>query len=170
MVGADIPSMTLAELILRQCVLPRCRLSELDATYCGQFVRLLHRINAPNFPTLNVIWTLFNNLSPVLTSLTEAEVNNIGVVACDMLAMVNQWHGDRALVERMVGGGCVPTHASVFVCADRHEAQRLAWLPDGHNVREIGKHVLSNSFLPCQGEPLSGLDGFNALFLCCRCW
>ena len=102
-IAVPVNAVPCAELILRQCILPRCKLSELDATYCGQFIRLMHRIGAPNFPTLNIVWTLFNNLSPVLTSLTEAEVSNIGIVACDMLAMVNAWHSDKSSVEKMVG-------------------------------------------------------------------
>ena len=42
--------------LLRQCILPRAKFSELDAVYCSQFVRLMHRINAPAFPTFALIY------------------------------------------------------------------------------------------------------------------
>jgi hypothetical protein len=42
--------------LLRQCILPRAKFSELDAVYCSQYVRLMHRINAPAFPTFALIY------------------------------------------------------------------------------------------------------------------
>lgn len=38
----------------QECLLPRAKLSPIDATYCARFLRVMHNVGAVNFPSLHV--------------------------------------------------------------------------------------------------------------------
>lgn len=92
----------LAELLLRYCILPRAKLSELDAVYVGQFMRLMRKTNTGHFPTLHIIFLFFRNMGTTLLSLTEAEVNAVGILACECLDILNSWQRKAELVKEML--------------------------------------------------------------------
>ena len=52
---SGLPSIYLADLVLRFCILPRVSFSELDAHYCSHYIKLMHKINIATFPTLQII-------------------------------------------------------------------------------------------------------------------
>lgn len=39
---------------IQECLVPRARLSPIDATYCARFIRVMHNVGAANFPSLHV--------------------------------------------------------------------------------------------------------------------
>lgn len=39
---------------LQDCIVPRAKLSPVDASFSAKFIRLLHNIGTPNFPSLHV--------------------------------------------------------------------------------------------------------------------
>lgn len=39
---------------VQDCLLPRARLSPIDATYCARIIRVMHNVGASNFPSLHV--------------------------------------------------------------------------------------------------------------------
>lgn len=92
----------IADLWLRYCILPRAKFSELDAVYVGQFMRLMHKTNTGHFPTLHIIFLFFRNMSTTLLSLTENEVNAVGILACEFLELLNYWHSKPNLVQEMI--------------------------------------------------------------------
>ena len=40
--------------LLQECLVPRARLSPIDASFCARFVRVMHSAGAANFPSLHV--------------------------------------------------------------------------------------------------------------------
>lgn len=69
-------------------IVPRARLSPADALFCAKFVRLLHELGTPNFPTLFFYDRLFGDqLLPICFHMTEDEVRNYGEFVCFSLRL-----------------------------------------------------------------------------------
>lgn len=39
---------------IQECMVPRAKLSPIDASYCARFIRVMHNVGAGNFPSLHV--------------------------------------------------------------------------------------------------------------------
>jgi len=96
---------------LQVCIYPRVVLSEVDALYCVKFIETLHLSRTPCFQTivlfdkvslfefggvlalakLTITFKVFNNISPILRSLTDKEAHCYGVFLRLLLAMLNRW-------------------------------------------------------------------------------
>jgi THO complex subunit 2 len=40
--------------LLQECLIPRARLSPIDASFSARFLRVIHNVGAVNFPSLHV--------------------------------------------------------------------------------------------------------------------
>lgn len=79
-----------AHLFVEVCLLPRCVVSPLDASFCARFVILLHELGTPGFSLFHLYKSLFASHIPttIFTS-TEREAENLGRFYREILAFLN---------------------------------------------------------------------------------
>lgn len=92
--GPNINKMDVTTNFLQHCLIPRCRLTALDALYCAKFVHALHCLKTPNFSTLICFDRIFGDISYTMSSCTENEANHYGRFLCSILQILMHWHKD----------------------------------------------------------------------------
>ncbi|KAK3687381.1 transcription factor/nuclear export subunit protein 2-domain-containing protein [Podospora appendiculata] len=102
MAKADAASDTLLE----ECILPRVRLSPLDAEYCFRLVKYLHECSASNFKLMSLYERLFNHnrLRAIIFTCTVREAEHLGRFLRHVLGDLSKWHGDKNAYEKEAFG------------------------------------------------------------------
>ncbi|CAF1369508.1 unnamed protein product, partial [Didymodactylos carnosus] len=85
---------------LQLCIFPRCLLSEIDALYCAQFIRIIHDLATPNFSTIICYDRIFSDISYSLASCSENEAIRYGRFLLCLLETVMSWHSDKVKYEK----------------------------------------------------------------------
>ncbi|CAF5004180.1 unnamed protein product, partial [Rotaria sp. Silwood1] len=80
---------------LQLCIFPRCLLSEIDALYCADFMRVIHDLVTPNFSTIICYDGLIYDISYSIASCSENEAIRYGRFLESLLESVMSWHGDK---------------------------------------------------------------------------
>ncbi|KAH8922808.1 hypothetical protein BT69DRAFT_208123 [Atractiella rhizophila] len=81
---------TSVDAFLQYCVIPRARLSPIDAMFSAKYIRLLHERGIPNFVTASVYNKLFSSaITPLLLQASEQEAKNLGLFLCQILEHVH---------------------------------------------------------------------------------
>ena len=60
--GVGVSAMPMAQVLVDYCFLPRCLLSPMDADFCAQFIKVVHNLSTPGFPTISC-WDRVSSLS-----------------------------------------------------------------------------------------------------------
>ena len=76
------------------CIYQRCFLSPEDSLYCAHFVKLLHKIQVPDFPTIELIDIIVNAVIGSLYCMTEDEAGNMAIFLNEIWKSVNSWRYD----------------------------------------------------------------------------
>jgi THO complex subunit 2 len=76
------------------CIYQRCFLSPEDSLYCAHFVKLLHKIQVPDFPTIELIDFIVNAVVGSLYCTTEDEAGNMAIFLNEIWKSVNSWRYD----------------------------------------------------------------------------
>lgn len=75
----ECTSPDLIDALIEHCIQPRCLISPMDADFCAQFVKLMHKEGTPNFHTLRLYDKLLDKkVGVMLSSCTEYEAKNYG--------------------------------------------------------------------------------------------
>ena len=77
--------------ILQHMILPRVRLSMIDAYYAAHFIDLLSELNVPSFNALFFYDRLFRDFTQLAYSCSERESSQLGVYMSCVLAKVSKW-------------------------------------------------------------------------------
>ncbi|KAJ1926157.1 THO2 plays a role in transcriptional elongation [Tieghemiomyces parasiticus] len=94
----------LVEELYQSCLLPRVLNSANDATFCAQWIQLMHQWGTPNFWTLQAYNVIFKDITGVLFSCTEMESHFFGQFLDDCLAVFIRWYQDVDQFEREARG------------------------------------------------------------------
>ena len=73
---------------------PRFISSPEDALFCADFVKLMHKMNVPGFPTIEVIDGIVNAVTGSLYCVTEDEAGNVGIFLNEIWKLANTWRYD----------------------------------------------------------------------------
>lgn len=92
--------------LLQECFLPRAMLSSLDAHYCFLMLKMLHDNGTPGFSTMILLSQLFRKqqLAAIIFQCTELEAAYFGRFMCEILRLLQHWHGDKAAYEKEAFG------------------------------------------------------------------
>lgn len=92
--------------LLEQCILPRLRLSPVDAFFCFKVIKYLHSSGTPNFRTIALLDQLFRDgrVTALIFSSTSKEADYFGRFLNEILKDLNRWHTDKAVYEREAYG------------------------------------------------------------------
>ena len=98
----DVLNVALIEL----CFFPRIVLSPLDALYTFKMFNFLHANGATNFRTMGVLDQFFREkrLTSMMFLCTAKEAENLGRFFNEVLRMLSQWHGNKAVFEKEAFG------------------------------------------------------------------
>ncbi|CEI90631.1 hypothetical protein RMCBS344292_04949 [Rhizopus microsporus] len=84
--------------ILQHCILPRSKMSEVDAAFCYEFVMLMHRINTVNFSSLTLFdKVISDSLSANFIAFSEYETTIHSRFIFKTLSKMGKWHKDEKL-------------------------------------------------------------------------
>ncbi|KAH8830615.1 transcription factor/nuclear export subunit protein 2-domain-containing protein [Flagelloscypha sp. PMI_526] len=91
----DCDTTTVVDALFEHCFLPRCLLSPMDADFCAQFIRAIHKEGTPNFHTLRLYNSILDKrIGVILASCTEYEAKNFGRFLSSLLADLERWRTD----------------------------------------------------------------------------
>ena len=92
--------------LLQECFLPRAMLSSLDAHYCFLMLKMLHDNGTPGFSTMILMSQLLKRqqLAAIIFQCTHIEAANFGRFLCEVLKLLQHWHGDKAAYEKEAFG------------------------------------------------------------------
>ena len=88
--GKDGKIMT-GSVFLANCLYPRCLQSPEDAMYCAYFIQLLHDMETPGFPTLQLLDAAINAVVGALYSITEDEAGCLGIFFEIIWKIISDW-------------------------------------------------------------------------------
>ena len=88
--GEDGKIMTVS-VFLANCLYPRCLQSAEDAMYCAHFIQLLHKMETPGFPTLQLLDAAINAVVAALYSITEDEAGCLGIFFEIIWNLITNW-------------------------------------------------------------------------------
>ncbi|KDQ14762.1 hypothetical protein BOTBODRAFT_32521 [Botryobasidium botryosum FD-172 SS1] len=81
--------------MMQECIYPRALLSPVDAEFCAQFIKFLHKIGTPGFSTLKCYNTIIGEqISSVIFTCTENEARNYGRFLRNILSDIAHWPKD----------------------------------------------------------------------------
>ncbi|KAG1469172.1 hypothetical protein G6F56_003410 [Rhizopus delemar] len=84
--------------ILQHCILPRSKLSEVDAAFCYEFSMLMHQINTVNFSSLTLFDKVLSDSLPAdFIAFSEYETTIHSRFIFKALAKMGEWRKDEAL-------------------------------------------------------------------------
>ena len=92
--GDDSVNNSFASAFMTYCIYQRFFLSPEDALYCAHFVKLLHKIKVPGFPTIELIDNIVNAVIGSLYCVTEDEAGNLSIFLNEIWKAVNAWRYD----------------------------------------------------------------------------
>jgi THO complex subunit 2 len=92
--GDDSVNNSFASAFMTYCIYQRFLLSPEDALYCAHFVKLLHKIKVPGFPTIELIDNIINAVIGSLYCVTEDEAGNLSIFFNEIWKAVNAWRYD----------------------------------------------------------------------------
>lgn len=85
--------------VLYELILPRVRLSKLDAVFSFQFVQVLHEAEVGSFNSFIFHEKLFQNVAPIMNALSHAESKCFGVFLSRTLEQLSLWRKRSAFEE-----------------------------------------------------------------------
>ncbi|KAI9271323.1 transcription factor/nuclear export subunit protein 2-domain-containing protein [Sporodiniella umbellata] len=92
--------------ILQHCILPRSKLSEIDAAFCYEFSMLMHQINTVNFSSLTLFDKVLSDSLPAdFIAFSEYETTIHSRFIFKALAKMGEWHKDEKLYSVGAHGG-----------------------------------------------------------------
>eukprot|EP00667_Euglena_gracilis_P000821 EG_transcript_821 len=80
-------------MLLQECLLPRCLISAVDATYCARFVHFLHKLDIP-LSTMGLVSTILTSAPYWLMCVTVKEAHRIGRFVSMVGTMMLNWRQD----------------------------------------------------------------------------
>jgi THO complex subunit 2 len=86
------------------CIYPRCMLSPEDATYCAQFVTVLHEMETPGFRTLQYLDGLIKSIAGTVYCVTEDEAGSLGFLVEATWKLISKWRYDEKRYKKEVAG------------------------------------------------------------------
>ena len=92
--------------LLEQCFLPRALISAEDAMYSFTMLKMLHDYGTPGFSTVDLLSQLMqkNRLSATMYQCTAMEAGHFGRFLCEILKLLQTWHGSKATYEKEAHG------------------------------------------------------------------
>ncbi|KAI0729395.1 transcription factor/nuclear export subunit protein 2-domain-containing protein [Fomitopsis betulina] len=96
--GVGVSAMPIAQTLVDYCFLPRCLLSPMDADFCAQFIKVVHHLSTPGFPTISC-WDriLGDGMKSMIFSCSEYEARNYARFLHSILTDGLKWWQDEAL-------------------------------------------------------------------------
>ena len=91
--GKDGKIMT-ASVFLARCIYPRTLQSAEDAMYCARYIELLHEMDTPGFPTLQLLDSIVNAVVGAIYSITEDEAGCLGIFFEKIWNLISDWRYD----------------------------------------------------------------------------
>ena len=88
--------------ILQECIVPRCVLSAVDATYCAKFVEFLHFLQLP-FSLIQLLGSILSYAPYWLTCVTVKEAHRIGVFVHMVMHRMMTWRLETQAYEKECG-------------------------------------------------------------------
>ena len=76
------------------CIYQRFFLSPEDSLFCAHFLKLLHKIKVPEFPTIELIDIIVDAVVGSLYCMTEDEAGNMSIFLNEIWKSVNSWRYD----------------------------------------------------------------------------
>eukprot|EP00804_Cyclotella_cryptica_P017002 CCRYP_003263-RA/>CCRYP_003263-RA protein AED:0.01 eAED:0.01 QI:1784/1/1/1/1/1/4/343/1697 len=83
-----------ASAFLTFCIYPRALSSPEDSLFCAHFVKLLHKMKLPSFPTIQLIDSIVNAATGSFYCITEDEAGNLAIFLHEIWKSVNSWRYD----------------------------------------------------------------------------
>ncbi|GAA96697.1 uncharacterized protein L969DRAFT_246836 [Mixia osmundae IAM 14324] len=98
-----------AHQLMQMCILPRARMSPIDAVFCAQFIRTAHSLGSRQFPTLSLYDRIFGEwLAGEIWTCTEYEVRNYSRFLAEVLGTLSNWFRDANLFAKEATGTDLP--------------------------------------------------------------
>ncbi|OLL27038.1 THO complex subunit 2 [Neolecta irregularis DAH-3] len=98
-----------AEFFIQHCVFPRAKFSPKDAIFAARFIKQLHALGTPNFPTLVIYDDIFNErFASIIPTFSQYEADNYGRFVAECLAELMLWHKDESLFNKEGRGKNLP--------------------------------------------------------------
>ncbi|KZT71598.1 hypothetical protein DAEQUDRAFT_763816 [Daedalea quercina L-15889] len=96
-----VSAMPLAQALVDYCFLPRCLLSPMDADFCAQFIKTVHNLCTPGFPTVSC-WdrVLSDQMKSIIFSCSEYEARNYARFLHAILVDALKWWQDETLFQQ----------------------------------------------------------------------
>ncbi|KAG1146027.1 hypothetical protein G6F37_003593 [Rhizopus arrhizus] len=84
--------------VLQHCILPRSKISEVDAAFCYEFAMLMHKINTVNFSSLTLFDKVLSDSLPAdFIAFSEYETTIHSRFIFKALSKMGDWHKDEKL-------------------------------------------------------------------------
>ena len=90
-VAREYENESISSAVLYELILPRVRLSKLDAVFSFQFVQVLHEAGMESFNSFIFHDKLFQNMASIMNSLSHAESTCFGVFLSHTLVQLSLW-------------------------------------------------------------------------------
>jgi THO complex subunit 2 len=82
----------------QRMIVPRAKISPMDAFFCARFVRLMHDLGTPNFASLSFYDKLFGDqLIPTVFHMSDDEIRNYARFLADILSTLSAWYKSEEL-------------------------------------------------------------------------
>lgn len=90
---------------IRLCILPKCKASQADATFCARFVQMLLELDMPALVYADY-FAMFMHVVPLaLQGCSENEAISLSLLVKEVLSTLESWRSNRKLFEAEAGSG-----------------------------------------------------------------
>ncbi|KAH9938580.1 transcription factor/nuclear export subunit protein 2-domain-containing protein [Fomitopsis serialis] len=166
-----INATALGQALVDYCFLPRCLLSPMDADFCAQFIKAIHSLCTPGFPTVTC-WDriIGDSMQSMVFSCSEYESRNYARFLHAILSDAWKWWQDEALYHqenRTKSGGKTVLLPGMtrrqFTKAVLAEEDFLRW-PDWRKLLRKWHHKLTTCLCHCI-ETGEFMNVYNAIIV-----
>jgi THO complex subunit 2 len=84
------------DVILQECVFPRCVFSPADAMYCARFSERLQSMDTPFFRSIFYYDRVLKDITQLVVCCTEYEAGRLGKFLNETLEQLLKWKSDKA--------------------------------------------------------------------------